>query len=157
MFKSGIACLALLTTASTACAAPACPPSTVFSQHLDHLDGYRVFTGPDGDSQVAKLRIDGKIVPMLKTGKQLGLIPLLTAPKRPVELVMGAPDVELALHPTPYKEMFVMISGSVTLKTRNFSAELGPGSVLLFEDMDAKAGHGGHTGPCGYVSISIAP
>ncbi len=137
--------------------ASACAPTTVFAPGLTHLDGYRVFTGPDGDSEVAPFRLDARQVPMLKTGKTLGIFDLPAAPKRASEIVVGAADVELPLHPAPYKEMFIMLGGSVTFKTAKFSAEMKPGSVLLFEDVDAKTGHGGHTGPCGYVSLSVAP
>ena len=141
----------------SAVAAPVCPPTTAFDSSFDHLDGYRVFTGPDGDSKVEPLRIDARQIPLLKTGKRLGLLQLPTSPVRGVQIVNGAPDVDLPLHPAPYKEMFLMIGGSITLKTHDFSAEMKPGSVLLFEDVDAKLGHGGRTGPCGYVSVSIKP
>ena len=152
--------LALAVSASLAAAAqarPACPPTTVFNASLTHLDGYRVFTGPDGDSQVEPLRIEAKQVPLLKTGKILGLFDLPLAPKRGVQIVVGPPNVDLPLHAAPYREMFIMLSGSVTLQTAKFKAEMKPGSVLLFEDVDAKVGHGGRTGPCGYISVSIAP
>ena len=136
---------------------PVCPPTTIFTTTLDHLDGYRVFTGPDGDSAVEPLRIDARIVPMLKTGKKLGIIDLPKGGTRAPEIVVGAADVDLVFHPAPYKEMFVLLGGSFTFKTAKFSAAMKPGSVLLFEDVGAKIGHGGHIGPCGYVSLSIAP
>jgi hypothetical protein len=53
--------------------------------------------------------------------------------------------------------MFVLLGGSLTFKTAKFSVAMKPGSVLLFEDVDAKVGHGGRIGPCGYVSLSIKP
>ena len=137
--------------------APACQPVSPFGPGLDHLDGYRLYTGPGGDTEVAPLRIDARRVPMLKTGKSLSILDLPAAHKRGDEIVIGAPDVEISMHPAPYKEMFIMLSGSVNVTTRNFHADLRPGSVLLFEDVGAKTGHGGHTGPCGYISLSIAP
>ena len=146
-----------LAPSGQASAAPVCPATTAFTTALDHLDGYRVFTGPDGDSEVAPLRIDARGVPLLKTGKTLGLIQLPTAPTRGVQIVVGPPDLDLPLHAAPYREMFIMLAGSVTLKTAKFTAELKPGSVLLFEDTNARIGHGGRTGPCGYISVSIAP
>jgi mannose-6-phosphate isomerase-like protein (cupin superfamily) len=135
----------------------ACPPTTVFNTRLDHLDGYRIFTGADGTSQVEPYHVAAKIVPMLKTGKQLQIIQLPNSPSRGNEIVVGPANVELPLHPTPYKEMFIMLGGSVTLKTKTFHADLGPGSVMLFDDAASKDGHGGRTGPCGYVSMSIVP
>ena len=134
-----------------------CPPTTVFTTALDHLDGYRVYTGPDGDSAVAPLRMDSRIVPLLKTGKKLGIIDLPKEGDRAGEIVIGAPDVDLAFHPAPYKEIFILLGGSFTFRTAKFSAPMKPGSVLLFEDVGAKIGHGGHIGPCGYVSLSIKP
>lgn len=134
-----------------------CQPTTVFAPGLDHLDGYRVYIGPDGDSAVAPLRIDARIVPLLKTGKKLAIIDLPRAGERAPEIVVGAADVELALHPAPYREMFILLGGSFTFRTAKFSAAMLPGSVLMFEDVDARTGHGGHIGPCGYVSLSIAP
>ena len=162
MMRSLLIAAGLLLTAGPATAArkaraPSCPPTTVFTTALGHLDGYRVFTGPDGDSAVEPLRIDARIVPLLKTGKKLGIIDLPKAGTRAPQIVVGAADVDLPLHPAPYKEMFIMLGGSVTFKTAKFTAELKPGSVLLFEDVDAKVGHGGRTGPCGYISLSIAP
>ena len=150
--------LGLLGAARAWSAAPAaCPATTAFADTLDHFEGYRVFTGKDGDSEVAPYRIDARQVPLLKTGKILGIIDLPTAPKRAVQVVIGPPNVDLPLHAAPYREMFIMLAGSVTLSTAKFKAELKPGSVLLFEDVDAKVGHGGRTGPCGYTSLSIAP
>ena len=137
--------------------AEVCPPPTVFTSQLKYLDGYRFFTGPDGDSAVEPLRIEAKQVPLLKTGAILGLFQLPSDPTRGVQIVVGPPNLELPLHPAPYKEMFIMISGGVTVKTQKFSAEMKPGSVLLFEDVDARVGHGGMIGPCGYVSVSIKP
>jgi hypothetical protein len=137
--------------------APACQSVSPFGPGLDHLDGYRLYTGPSGDTEVAPLRIDARRVPMLKTGKSLSILDLPAAHKRGDEIVIGAPDVDIGMHPAPYKEMFIMLSGSVAVATHNFHADMHPGSVLLFEDVGAKTGHGGHTGPCGYISLSIAP
>ena len=134
-----------------------CATPTVFTTALDHLDGYRFFTGADGDTEVAPYHLDAKKVPMLKTGKQLAILNLPTSPKRGVEIVVGPPDVAIGMHPAPYKEMFIMLGGSTSVMTKRFHADMKPGSVLLFEDVGAKTGHGGHTGPCGYISVSIEP
>lgn len=149
--------LAMLLTAAPAAKTPVCMPTNVFTPELRTLKGYRVFTGPDGDSAVEPITIDARVVPLLKTGKELAILDLPKPGTRAPQIVAGAANVDLPLHPAPYKEMFIMLGGSVTFKTAKFSAELKPGSVLLFEDVDAKVGHGGRTGPCGYVSLSIAP
>ena len=137
--------------------AVSCPATAAFTTALDHLDGYRVFTGPDGDSAVEPLRIDARIVPLLSTGKKLGVLDLPKSGPRQPQIFIGAADVDLPLHPAPYKEMFILLGGSLIFKTAKFSAAMKPGSVLLFEDVTARTGHGGHIGPCGYVSLSIAP
>lgn len=135
----------------------ACPPTIIFTPDLKYLDGYRVFTGPDGDSAVEPIRIDARSVPMLKTGKTLRILDLPKPGSRAPQIVVGPGNVDLPMHPAPYKEMFILLGGSFTFKTAKFSAAMKPGSVLLFEDVDAKVGHGGRIGPCGYVSLSIAP
>ena len=71
--------------------------------------------------------------------------------------MIGAADVELPPHAAPYKEMFILLGGSFTFRTAKFSAAMKPGSVLLFDDVGAKIGHGGTIGPCGYISLSIKP
>lgn len=153
-----MACVGALATAAQAAPSPRCSVSTnPFAGRRDSIEGYRVVTGPDGDSQVEPLRIATRDIPLLKTGKLLGMLELPTSPKRGVEIVMGPPNVDLPMHPAPGKEMFVLLGGSITFKTAKFSTKMGPGTVLLFEDTDAKIGHGGRTGPCGYVSLSIAP
>ena len=135
-------------------AAPACPPP--FVGKVDHLEGFRVFTGPDGLSKVERLRLDARTF-KLKTGEGISILDLPTSPTRGVQIVTGPPNLSLAPHPTPYKEMFVLLAGSLTIKVGAFSADMKPGSVLLFDDKDAKDGHGGVIGPCGYTSISVAP
>ena len=128
-----------------------------FTTETEFLEGYRVFTGPDGDSEVEPFRLDVRRIPLWDTGKLLGILDLPTAPSRAVQIVFGPPNLDLPLHAAPYREMFVMLAGSCTVRTMKFEAELFPGSVLLFEDVDARVGHGGRTGPEGYVSVSIAP
>ncbi len=162
-------CLARLAVASGllvlgACASlPAaaqteCPPAiSPFAQGLESLEGYRVFTGPDGDSQVEPFRIDARSFVLPYNGQSIDILDLPTAPTRGVQIVAGPPNMVLPPKATPYKEMFILLAGSFTFSTRTFSAEMLPGSVLVFEDMGASHGHGGTIGPCGYVSLSIAP
>ena len=140
-----------------ALAAAACPPVTAFTPALRTLKGYRVFTGPDGDSAVEPYQIDARVIPLLKTGKPLAVLDLPKSGPRQPQIFIGPGNVELPMHPAPYRELFVLLSGSLTFKTAKFSAKMAPGSVLLFEDVDAKVGHGGTIGPCGYVSLSVAP
>ncbi|WP_428149657.1 hypothetical protein [Brevundimonas sp.] len=145
------------------CATVASEPRTVcsaaspFRPGMETIEGYRVFTGPDGDSAVEPLSIDARHVTLPFNGRVIDIFNLPTAPTRGVQIVAGPANMDLPMHPAPYKEMFILLSGSFTITTRAFSAEMQPGSVLLFEDTDASHGHGGKIGPCGYVSLSIAP
>ena len=154
-----VAGVALASAAAAAGAAPppaTCSAGTPFTTALDHLDGYRVYVGPDGDSAVEPLRVDARQVPLLTTGKTIRIIDLPKA-DRASGIVVGPGDVDLPMHAAPYKEMFVVLGGSFVFKTAKVSIPMGPGSVLLFDDVGAKVGHGGHIGPCGYISLSIKP
>ena len=130
LLASWLSLMSLAAITPALAAEPGCPPTNVFNTSLDHLDGYRVFTGPDGTSQVAPLRIDSKVIPLMKTGKRLGILQLPTSPTRGVEIVVGPPNVDLPMHPAPGKEMFVLLGGSVTFTTKNLQrrheARLGP-------------------------------
>ena len=152
--------LAVTAMASPALARPAkparCPPSAAFNPTLTKLTGYRVFVGKDGDSEVEPLMLDSRAYPMLKTGKTLHIIDLPMSTK-PSSIVVGPANVELPFHPSPYKEMFVLLGGSFIFRTAKFNVAMAPGSVLLMDDMGATKGHGGTIGPCGYVSLSIQP
>jgi mannose-6-phosphate isomerase-like protein (cupin superfamily) len=143
--------------ASPEAAKAVCPPTTAFTTELDHLDGYRVFTGPDGFSKVEPLHIDSRKVGLLKTGKTINILSLSPTVTHPVGIVVGPANADLPVHPAPFKEMFVLLGGSVTVTAGAFKADLKPGAVLLFEDTDSKDGHGGRTGPCGYISLDVAP
>ena len=153
--------MAFSTTAGAAqrhrASAPSCPGTTAFNPTLAKLTGYRVFVGPDGDSAVEPITLTARDYPLLKTGKTLHILDLPSSPTRPNQIVAGPANVDLPLHPSPYKEMFVLLGGSLTFRTAKFSAKMLPGSVLVMDDMGATHGHGGTIGPCGYVSLSIQP
>lgn len=152
--------LALPATAQAAPATPTaatCPSVALFNPDLAVLHGYRIVTGPDRKAKAEPMTIAAKSVPLMKTGRTLNLFNLPTAPTRGVQIVAGPAGMSVPLHPAPYKEMFVILSGSTTLEVGDFKTELTPGMVLLADDADAVDGHGGTTGPCGYVAVSIAP
>ena len=152
-----LAVLAVPAIAGAKTTHPVCPATTVFTTALTHLDGYRVFVGPDGDSAIEPLRIDARIIPLFKTGKNLGVLDLPKSGPRQPQIFIGAADVDLPLRSPSYKELFILLGGSFTFKTAKVSMPMKPGSILLFDDVGAKRGHGARIGPCGYVSLSIAP
>ena len=156
---TGLSGLLILACSSTTSAKSPekCSLSPAFNHEMTHLEGYRLFVGPDGDSAVAPLRIDARIIPLFKTGKKLGILDLPKSGPRQPQIFVGPPGVELPLRSPSYKEMFILLSGSLTLKTAKVSIPMKAGSVLFFDDVGAKKGHGATIGPCGYVSLSIAP
>jgi mannose-6-phosphate isomerase-like protein (cupin superfamily) len=117
----------------------------------------RLYTDPrTGDTAVEETRMEAKRTPLLKTGQILNEYNF--GPGSKVQIVVGPPNLALPLHPAPYKESFLIIEGSVSMKLGNGQGiELRPGDMTVMEDVDARIGHGGLTGPCGYVSLNIVP
>lgn len=72
-----------------------------------------------------------------------------------VVLVSGPPNFHIPRHPAPYREMFVLLSGSSVIELSDGTTQpLRAGSVALFEDVTGP-GHAGLFGPCGYVAVDI--
>lgn len=117
----------------------------------------RVYTDPTtGDSAMEEAPLPPKRTPLLKTGKILYEYNFGKASK--VQVVVAPADLLLPLHPAPYRESFLMLEGSVTMELANGTRrELLPGDMTTFEDMDARTGHGGRIGRCGYVALNIVP
>ncbi len=118
---------------------------------------YHLFSGPDGKSHLDTVAIEGKDSaffagagnPAIFTQFKLG------APSN-VVIVRGPPNVQLPTHPAPYREIFLTVSGStVMMLPDGTKQELGPGDMLLTEDVTGTTGHSGLTGPCGYVAVDF--
>ena len=109
-----------------------------------------------GDSAMEETTLAPKSTPLLKTGTILTEYDFGAATK--VQIVVGPPNLDIPLHPAPYRESFLMLRGSVRMKLGNGDErELLPGDMTVFEDTTASRGHGGRTGPCGYVALDIVP
>jgi hypothetical protein len=131
-------------------------PPPRFSDLPKTLDVVRVYTGPGGRSRLEVLHRPGKFTPLFDTGKQLGLFDLGAADF--VKIVVGPPDLDLPMHPAPYREAFLVIGGGADIVLGDGTRHsLTPGSVVLFEDTDATDGHAGRTGPCGYIAVDLVP
>lgn len=147
--------LAVLTAASVH-AAPAmkCPslPAS-WGRDVEIVDALRAFTGADGESHIEKIALPGK------QGSYYGGSVKLTQfdfgdPSR-VVLVYGHPNMNIAAHPAPYREVFIILSGSSEIHLANGEVHaLVPGSLLITEDLGSK-GRSGRSGPCGYVALDI--
>ena len=115
---------------------PRSPPRWITSKATEYS------SAPTVTPRSSRYRIDARHVPLLTTGKTLGIIDLPKA-DRASGIVVGPGDVELPMHAAPYKEMFIVLGGSFVFKTAKVAIPMGPGSVLLFDDVGAKVGHGG--------------
>lgn len=72
-----------------------------------------------------------------------------------VVIVSGPPRFHIAQHPSPYREMFILLAGSSEIELSDGTRQaLQAGSVVLFEDVSGP-GHGGVFGPCGYVAVDL--
>ncbi len=142
---------------SSVAAETVCPSLPTQVQGTLKVVNYRVYTDPaTGDSKVEALPKAAKDIPLLKTGKILTEFDFGAASK--IKLVIGPPNLDLPLHPAPLVESFLLLAGSVTMQLADGTkVEQMPGDMLTFEDVNSKLGHGGRTGPCGYVALDIVP
>lgn len=153
-----MAVLAILSSAMPAQAQTDCPGRTA-SDYASAPDiiHYRIYTDPKtGDSALEESRRPAKSTKLLSTGKLLSEYNFGAASK--VQIVVGPPDLPLPMHPAPYKESFLVLEGDVVLELADGTKRhLRPGDMATFEDTDARRGHGGLTGACGYVALNIVP
>jgi hypothetical protein len=158
-----IVALALFATAGCAHAAQrgvltaqqmaACPTLGADFARTKVLKLYRAYTGPDGHSKIEEKEIDGKDGVYYEgtvSLRQFGL-----GDPTNVVIVYGHPNMKIAPHPSPYREIFLIVSGSSAIELHDGTrVELKPGSMVLSEDQGSK-GRGGTSGPCGYVAIDF--
>ncbi len=111
----------------------------------------RVYTGTDGKSHLDRTTWDAVNTTYL--GLQLAHFEL--GDPSNVVIVRGPPNFDIPFHAAPYREIFIVLSGSSTsILSDGTRIELTPGSILLFEDVTGP-GHGGKAGPCGYVALDL--
>lgn len=115
------------------------------------LDMLRVSTGADGLSHGEVIHQTGDVSTYL--GAVLRQFRL--GDPSNVVVVSGPPDFHIPKHPSPYREIFIILAGSSSIELSDGSERaLTPGSLVLFEDVTGP-GHGGHFGPCGYVAVDL--
>ena len=137
-------------------AAPACPAAVPFPAGIEMIKAVRVYTAADGESAFEELSFKGEGKAYFKPGELFFHNEFGDAQK--VQLVSGPPNIILGPHPTPYREMFLTIQGQSSVVLPNGqSRDLTPGSLVIFDDATSKTGHGGRTGPCGYIAFNIVP
>lgn len=137
--------------AARAAACAALPTS--FGRTGEILKMYRAFKGADGNSAIETIDLKGETKSFFNgtvTLTQFGL----GDPTKAV-IVHGSANAKIAPHPSPYREIFLILSGSSTIELANGTVyTLTPGSMLLSEDQDTP-GRGGTAGPCGYVAVDF--
>ena len=121
---------------------------------VDVVEAWRGYKGADGLSHIDKVSIPGKKgiyyggkvhVTIFDLGKPSG-----------ASFVYGEPNMQIPIHPVPYRETFIILSGSSEVLTSDGQVvRLGPGSMLMSEDLGTP-GRSGRAGPCGYVALSLA-
>ena len=117
----------------------------------DDIAVNRVYTGADGKSHLDKTT--WAAVKTTYLGLQLAHFAL--GDPSNVVLVRGPPNFDIPFHAAPYREIFIVLSGSSTsILSDGTRIELTPGSIVLFEDVTGP-GHGGRVGPCGYVALDL--
>lgn len=117
------------------------------------LKMYRAYTGADGRSKIESIELKGEVG--VYYGGSVSLTQFGLGDPSNVVIVYGHPNMKIAPHPSPYREIFLIVSGSsvIVLPDRT-EYELKPGSMVLSEDQGS-TGRGGRSGPCGYVAIDF--
>ncbi len=150
--SGGLRLLLLAAALPAAAVEPVCAPQGLpLTRDTTVIEVFHVVTRADGKSY-------GEMVPLKgSTTLYLGLALTQFGLGDPsnVVIVTGPPGFDIPLHPAPYREIFMVLSGSSTIRLSGGQSHiLTPGSVVLFEDTTG-AGHGGKVGPCGYVSLDL--
>ncbi len=140
------ACATGLAGNRTRCAAP-----LPISRDTAVLDVLHVYTGADGLSHADMQQQPGRTSTYL--GALLRQFPF--GDPSNVVIVSGPPDFHIPMHPSPYREIFLLLSGSSVIELSDGTRRpLQAGSLVLFEDVTGP-GHAGAFGPCGYVAVDL--
>jgi mannose-6-phosphate isomerase-like protein (cupin superfamily) len=137
--------------------AAACPSVTAQTFNPNVIRNFRIYTDPvTHESKVEQLPVSAKLTPLFRTGKILKEFNFGGAKR--VQIVVAPADFDLPMHPAPYRESFIMLSGSVDMVVADGEKiAIGPGDMVTMDDMASKIGHGGRVGPCGYVDMEVVP
>lgn len=148
------AALGAVFASDAAGAAPVCGPGSVdLARAVDVIEAVRLFKGADGQSQVETIKLQGK--KGVYYGGKVRLNQFDLGDPTGVSLVYGEPGMDIPVHPAPYREIFIVLSGSSEIVLANGKVHaLKPGSMVIAEDLGTP-GRSGRAGPCGYVAIDL--
>lgn len=121
---------------------------------VEVVEAYRAYKGADGLSHIEKIEIKGK--KGVYYGGKVRITQFDLGDPTGASLVYGEPNMDIPIHPIPYRETFIILSGSSIAKDGKGNAyPLKPGSMLIADD-PGTPGRSGSSGPCGYVALSLA-
>ena len=146
----------LSTNASVASAKPArCQKDGVdIARAVEVVVAYRAYKGADGLSHIEKFDMRGQKGAFY--GGKVRITQFDLGDPTGASLVYGEPNMDIPIHPVPYRETFIILSGSSVVKLSDgTSYALKPGSMLIADDIGTP-GRSGTSGTCGYVALSLA-
>ena len=121
---------------------------------VDVVEAYRAYKGADGLSHIERTKIPGKKGVFYGGTVRVTLFDL--GDPSGASFVYGEPNMTIPVHPVPYRETFIILSGSSVVKDGlGKTYPLGPGSMFIADDLGTP-GRSGTSGPCGYVALSLA-
>jgi hypothetical protein len=136
-------------------AATACPTGGLFPSGTGLLDTVLVYTGADGVSHLKAVKVKGVVAPFLKSGQTA--IHTALGPAERVTLTEGPPNAEIPIRAGSGRVLFLILKGSSTVVLPDGSEMTAtPGMLVAIDDTASRTGHGGRSGPCGYVALSLA-
>ena len=149
-----IASLGAVADAETPLASGKCPTNEItLGRGVDVLNVQRTFKGADGQSHIGTIKLPGT-TKSFYGGKTTLTQFDLGQPTR-VMLVYGHPNIEIPKQPSPYREIFILLSGSSFMEMPDGAViERKPGDMVVVEDQGTP-GRSGRAGPCGYVALDL--
>lgn len=131
-----------------------CPTEEItLGQAVEILKVQRTYKGADGESHIEQIDIPGTTKSFY--GGKTTLTQFDLGDPTRVMLVYGHPNIEIPKHPSPYREIFILLSGSSIMEMPDGTiVERGPGSMVVVEDQGTP-GRSGRAGPCGYVALDL--
>jgi hypothetical protein len=128
-----------------------CDQPIPISYNTPVLNVIRIYTGPDGLSHSEMQRELAQTTAYLGASLQQFH---LGDPTNAI-IMTGPPNFLYPKHAAPYREIFLVLAGSMSIDLSDGTVQQAPtGSLVLFEDVTG-AGHGGRFGACGYVALDL--
>ena len=131
-----------------------CPQNEItLGQAVEKLEVHRTYKGADGESHIEMTSLPGTTKSFY--GGKTTLTQFDLGDPTRVMLVYGHPNIEIPKHPSPYREIFIILSGSSIMEMPDGTViERKPGSMVIVEDQGTP-GRSGRAGPCGYVALDL--